>query len=575
MRWLLLCLLATPSLAVDWITNDTKSINWSTVCGVPGGIPNRVTIAQTLAQNATAADITTALGSASSNQVVFLQAGTYSSLGSGAKISWTTKHGRTLRGAGMGQTILVVSGAGSTFMETDDYGFTGLANISSGYTKGSTSIVMSAALASGFSPGNQMLIRQSDDTNFVYAANPPSTRMPYLHRIETTNGTTITFSPPLMFGLTAGLTPQAGYVSGGPGIMRASVENLTILNTGARDDVIKWNNGYQCWWSGIEVSNMVGSGLFVLDSLQCELRRSYFHDALSFPNQADGYGVYIIGDGDTVDGTSSFNLVEDNIFERLFVAMWQTRASGNAFLFNFCTNGGQGGFTHQLGIMNAGHGPHIMMTLWEGNVGEQWQHDGYHGSASHQTVFRNYIHGLHPTYSDNRKMIDITRGSYYYVVAGNVLGHSSWTADQYEMTGQPGYATGNVIYRLGYPNVANNGTDPGDIGNPWYHTPPYPDPQSASTLERVYNYDYKSGSIVNSTSGVPNSIYYSSKPSYFGYLGWPAYDPASPSSASATNIPAGWRYVQGYPYTNEVPAGAVAGGDPWKKRGLKGLRLRR
>jgi hypothetical protein len=44
---------------------------------------------------------------------------------------------------------------------------------------------------------------------------------------------------------------------------------------------------------------------------------------------------------------------------------------------------------------------------------------------------------------------------------------------------------------------------------------------------------------------IPNSVYYSSKPTYFGALTWPPFDPATPANAQAYNIPAGYRRIYG------------------------------
>src|SRR5262245_47417508 len=101
-----------------------------------------------------------------------------------------------------------------------------------------------------------------------------------------------------------------------------------------------------------------------------------------------------------------------------------------------------------------------MMLLFEGNVAAGFQNDGYHGSTSHITLFRNWFSGQHSEArrTGNIKTLDLTRFSYYHNVVGNVLGFPSWPSNgAYEMTGQPGYTEQPVIYRLGYPNMGNNG----------------------------------------------------------------------------------------------------------------------
>ena len=42
------------------------------------------------------------------------------------------------------------------------------------------------------------------------------------------------------------------------------------------------------------------------------------------------------------------------------------------------------------------HGPHDMMNLWEGNIGELFGSDGYFGGSSHGTAVRNYLTGYNP-----------------------------------------------------------------------------------------------------------------------------------------------------------------------------------
>src|SRR4029078_8062648 len=63
------------------------------------------------------------------------------------------------------------------------------------------------------------------------------------------------------------------------------------------------------------------------------------------------------------------------------------------------------------------------------------------------------------------------------------------------------------------------------------------------------NYDVVNNGIVWDSTitdhNVPNSYYLGNKPAWFGDRPWPPYDPASPSSAAITNIPAGYRWVFG------------------------------
>jgi hypothetical protein len=167
-----------------------------------------------------------------------------------------------------------------------------------------------------------------------------------------------------------------------------------------------------------------------------------------------------------------------------------------------------------------------MMNLFEGNIFDTFMNDGYHGSGSHEVVFRNNINGLHPLYTQERKIINLPRGSYYHSVVGNVLGDSSWNPTAYVASGSYGH-TESFIYCLGYPNSGNSSLTP---ATPWSaHPNVYPDAAVASTLLRHGNYDYYHRDVVWDSAitsrEIPASLYYSSKPAFFGSLQWPPIGP--------------------------------------------------
>jgi len=189
------------------------------------------------------------------------------------------------------------------------------------------------------------------------------------------------------------------------------------------------------------------------------------------------------------------------------------------------------------------HGAHPYMNLWEGNVGNEFHTDFYWGSSSHQTLFRNFFNGVDPNVTQNRKAISLDSHSQSNNVVGNVLGSSgiTWT---YELT-TTNYSD-RTIYRLGYPGIGNNfitGTNPPATDAGAYDT------HTKSTLLRHGNYDFATKSIVWDPTvtdhTLPNSLYLTSKPAWFGNRPWPPFDPAAPLSATATNIPAGYRYAFG------------------------------
>src|SRR5213080_1945585 len=109
----MLLLVGIPSLAhaQRWagIIDRSRAVDWSAGNqGIAGGIPNRTTICATLNPGATAGQINSAIAACPSNQVVFLNAGTYAL---NAGLIFNGKSNVTLRGAGPDRTFLVFTGA--------------------------------------------------------------------------------------------------------------------------------------------------------------------------------------------------------------------------------------------------------------------------------------------------------------------------------------------------------------------------------------------------------------------------------------------------------------------------------
>jgi hypothetical protein len=212
----------------------------------------------------------------------------------------------------------------------------------------------------------------------------------------------------------------------------------------------------------------------------------------------------------------------------------------NAFLYNYakdCTRGTTPVVMPALYY----HGAQGFMNLSEGNIWPGYCPDGYHGSASHDTVFRNHINGLHSTRSNDRRVMNLNRGSYYVNVVGNIIGDLSWEPTGYEASGGFNH-TDSFMYVLGYPNSGGSGMIP---AVPWStHPNVYPDPAVASTLLRHGNYDYYHKNVVwdsqIASRTIPNSLFYSSKPAFFGSLQWPPIGPDV--SGLVTDIPAKARW---------------------------------
>jgi hypothetical protein len=310
----------------------------------------------------------------------------------------------------------------------------------------------------------------------------------------------------------------------------SGVENLTVsADESYSGSMIQFWNTYASWIRHVETAWGNGNEhIFLYGCLRNEVRDSYIHDTYS---TTDGYGILTVKSSDDRGGCTGL-LVENNIFSGFFQSMILETEVGSAVAYNFSRNARYDGWPeYQVPDFNANHGEHGMMLLFEGNVAAGFQNDGYHGSTSHITLFRNWLSGRHvdAARTGNVKTVDLTRFSYYHNVVGNVLGSEDWPAGigEYEMTGQPGYTEQAVIYRLGYPNMGNNGfsaSNPPSNADDGGH-----DPKVAETLLRHANYDYESRAVVwdpaIAARALPDSLYSSAKPAWWGASAFPPIGP--------------------------------------------------
>jgi hypothetical protein len=544
------------SLSYAEIIPQDRRIDWSQA-GIPGGIPNRTTICATInaatygngTTDATAA-IQNAIANCPADQVVYLPAGTYLLT---SPVDFGYKSRVTLRGAGMGQTILRPQSWAA--ITTGQSGMSSERRILSGSTKGSTTITVDDA--SGIQAGSVLDIYQGPDPDFYWSrGNDPDNTGQHV-KVTAVNGTTIQFEDPLFWNLT--LNPRVKYQMYA-GMSWGGVEDLTITGDSSyAGSMIQFWNTYACWIKGVETAWGNGNEhIFLYGCLRNEIRDSYIHDTYS---TTDGYGILTMKDyGGGARGGCTGLLVENNIFSGFFYSIILETEVGGVIAYNYSRNARLVVWPdYQVPDFSTNHSEHGMMDLWEGNIGAGFQNDGYHGSTSHITLFRNWFSGRHvdANRTGNIKTVDLTRFSYYHNVVGNVLGNPDWprtTTGRYEMTGQPGYTEQSVIYRLGYPNMGNNGyssTNPpsnADDGGL--------DPKVKSTLMRWGNFDYQNnltkwdaseipgGVPVPTTQTLPASLYYSSKPSWWpAGVAWPVIGPDV--SGLTNKIPAQLCYETG------------------------------
>jgi PKD repeat protein len=522
--------------------------DWGAYCGVPGGIPSRTTIFRTMTATNTAAEINAAITACPAGQVIYLSAGTYSI----GQINFGNKSGVTLRGAGAGQTIIHstvnygISNSQPEFLES-----AGIV-VTAGYTAGSTVITLASTPTSHFIVGNLIVISENPSpdkwatgigtyyrTGFTSGSNVynlTATRIfHYTSRIVSVSGNNVTIATPIPVSFTPSLNIKAYAPTSDNKTSLCGVENMTLDAADVRDYPVSWMGADRCWLKNIEIKRVNGADVgFVRMNwcFQCEIRGCFIHDATGYPNQQDGQG-------------SSFNfgtcnsLLVDCVVDNVACMMQNNGASANAFLYNYAHD-----ITRAGSLMhgfNINHAPHGHMNLLEGNIIPSFFNDGYHGGGSHTVLFRNNINGLNFDATVQRKIINMCRGSYYQSVVGNVLGDSSWNASYYDTP-----ASTNSIYVLGYPTSDNTScsTYTEVPWANWSKPTNQPDADVVGTLTRHGNYDYYHKNVIwdsaISSHVISDSLYYSSKPAFFGSLHWPPIGPEV--SGLVTPIPAKARW---------------------------------
>lgn len=511
--------------------------------GVIGGIPTNRTVytnlsaLDTTGQVDASVAINDAVNLCPSNQIVALPEGT---LRLDGPISiGHTKDGVTLRGAGMGKTILDYRGGGNgaiQFQATEPTRPQGLYTVTN-ITLSSVAVSDPSGIAIGKlirieqqSPDYVFMTEDVQETNYIQSS---------MHFVTGITGGTVSFFPALAILMT-NETRVASY----PAYLleMSGVEDLTINLTNSTTRGVMFWQTYNCWAKGVEIVGSDERQTYMYSAVNCEVRDCFMRDSRSLGASHQGIDLY---------RDSCWNLIENNSLSdggSICIGDWKGGCVGNVVGYNFSTR-----TRFSSGVAStsykASHGPHCSHNLFEGNVGQMFQSDGYYGSASHNTIFRNWFTGVYPAGMTLARCIDLSRWSYYFNVAGNVLGAAgtSYLLSTEELNYD---GVTPLIYRLGYPNMGNTTYDG---TNPPSSDPLALDLNVKNRTTFLANYDYFSQTTSDPWPAMPVSLYRSSKPEWFGTNAWPAI--GSDLTGLVNTIPAEARYYMTLP-----PLGPVAEG---------------
>ena len=260
------------------------------------------------------------------------------------------------------------------------------------------------------------------------------------------SGANVTISDPLALDLT---NNPCVIIVGNNSTSGVGIENLTITGSNSithalssAANMIWFQSCQDCWMTNCNINWGNGYMVYCVDCAHMTIDGNWIaHGQAVGPNHS-GMALYSIG-GSIIEN----NIISDGLYPALEVDIG---CSGNAFFANFFTN-------NWFDVMY--HEPHPFMDLWEENyMSSYFIIDGYFGSFSHHTLFRNavacwaspLVQGQNPGYIP----IMFDRFVSHCSVVGNVLGNPVNTYTGFTTTNNGG---GAVIALFGFPNGGNQG----------------------------------------------------------------------------------------------------------------------
>ncbi len=476
---------------------EDRLADWKSA-GVPGGIPKRTRVVEVKGE------LQAAIDAAQPEDVVYLPAGTYG----GARL----KSRITLRGAGPGKTIL--KGPISVGQGGADWWYPNRHRVD---VLGKRGVDVLRCDASKLGVGDVVQLSRKNNLDLpVITPGGFDFLQRQVTRIVAKTPTSVTVAPAPLFDLPEGSRLAAG----GRMAEFVGIEDLGV--EGAGQVGINISGAYGCWVKNVAVKNISNYHVSISDALHCEIR----HSTIATRQGAGSNGAGILM------GTSSFCKVEDNILLEQFPHLEINASCGNVFAYNYCRDSDIQGVVGCS--INSNHGPHSCFNLYEGNVSPKFQADGYHGSSSHDTVFRNRLHGT----SEKTKLfwicVNLNRFTRNYSIVGNVLGAPGhpWLYDNAEK----GYGYDqHLIYSWGMPNMGNGGFRGTSSRHSWKDWGTSPGPGGFQELDLDVrrttivkgNFNWKDAGVpaAEAVENLPKSCYLKAKPSWWGDLAWPPFGP--------------------------------------------------
>jgi len=534
--------------------------------GVEGGIPERRAICADVTEAPYSADSTgaasavaaiqAAIDACPEGQVVFVPEGMYLI---DAPLALRTPI--TLRGAGADTQFLV---SADTAIHMGGLGPWPPPKANPAYSmpitgttaRGSNEVYV--ADTSAIEVGKMIMVDEEDDPELVWTkGDVPGRYRASMHMVEEKSETSVKIRPLLPIDYTR--SPQLSWF---PDLTHdAGIEGINFVGTGTSPGVfIEIFSAWNSWVLDCEFSNMPEKTILAAWSGHIELRRNYMHDQANGGSNSEGLDLL---------ADVNWSLIIDNIcvaagFPQINIGdgganPYYSGGFGNVIAYNYCVDAY---YTDPPDSPDAGkmpsdistnHSPHSQYNLIEGNVVGKFGSDSYHGSGSHTVLLRNVATGASSwTGVSNGTAVQIDRRNLYYSLVGNVFGLAGAPAT-FEYATESGWS-GNALYRLGFPDIGNDGysgTHPpmellhGDGGPRDLYVDRNDTRVGTTLVEGNWTSTGDQQDWTINPQPIPDSYFLSSKPEWFGSLPWPPVDPAAPVTDDPTIIPAGYRYVNG------------------------------
>lgn len=487
-----------------------------------------------------------------------------------------------------------ISNYGVLYVQPSGESLGATTNLAADATQGSYSLTLASTPRRAIKLGDIVLIDMNtdNDPDVVYGPSfgPPGDgsrrwfmrqdrSLNQLMEVTRVDGNTITFNTP--FHITFKVAYQAQLTQYTvPFLRQAGVENLFVWGGMGGDyhGNIDMSNCAYCWVKNVEAAWSVGTNIGFYSTFRSVLRDSFIHET---PHPDPGGAGYQTG----LNFGASDNLFENNImwYGNKEIVMRAT-GGGNVIAYNYMDDSFGSTYPHssEAGI-NAGHYTTSHMELLEGNYSQNFSGDSYWGNSIYITALRNWFSGLraaHPPlntyvyvtpggrcdlpYGDysRRVAVDVQAYSYYNNFVGNVLGmhNQQLLANPHPAQGCFARAQTEFLEQITTKAQWDRAENPVVM---WEFGPYQAAVNSTgrwgfvdSTIDtqtRDGNWDwvtraqhwYGTGGTTDGGAtpmAIPNSLYLSSKPVFFGSQTWPWVDP---TTGTTYTLPAKYCFEHG------------------------------